>query len=273
MTIMRVLIFSFTGLIAIVIATAVWWTGRDLDAERAKIEALRVESNSRIGIRRMLSENSDFKIFDVALGQRLDDGSRVFRGFLQRDTNAFPAYGRVRSVCVTGVEKPECWEIAYLEANGREVYTASNAPVPEPESAGQGNNVQILPQPSGPASDQVQGGEEAGTNLVALPDTLSVAEQAPASAAVEPGEAVEPQPAPTPAKTGPLPTHKVVPSRVNARRGPSLDEAVLTVLTKGTELVLMDTKGGWGDFLVTQGEQEGTRAWIALSIVAEIAPQ
>lgn len=270
---MRVLIFSFTGLVAIVIAAAVWWTGRDLDAERAKIEARRVESVSKIGIRRMLSENGDFKIFDVALGQWLDDGSRVFRGFLQRDGNAFPAYGRVRSVCVTGVEKPECWEIAYLEANGRELYTASNRPVLEPDSVGQGNSVQILPQPSNPASDQAQGGDEAGTNLVALPDTVFVAVQAPAPATVEPGDAAEPQADPTPAKTGPAPTHIVVPSRVNARRGPSLDEAVLTVLTKGTELVLLDTKGGWGDFLVMQGEQEGTRAWIALSIVAEIAPQ
>jgi uncharacterized protein YgiM (DUF1202 family) len=64
-----------------------------------------------------------------------------------------------------------------------------------------------------------------------------------------------------------------VPSRANARRGPGLDNQVITVLSKGTELALLGIENGWGDFLVTQGEQEGTRAWIALSIVAEIAPQ
>jgi SH3 domain-containing protein len=274
MTVMRVLIFSFTGLVAIVIAAAIWWTGRDLDAERAKIEARRIESVSKIGIRRMLSENGNFKIFDVALGKRLDDGTRDFRGFLERDGNAFPAYGRVRSVCETAGEKPECWEIAYLEAKGKEIDTVGKLPVPEPGSEIQGeNSEQTLPQSPNAASDQSAGLGEDTASLTTLPEPSPVTDPAPAAAAKEPELTAKPQPDPASVEAGPLPTHKVVPSRVNARQGPSLDQPVLTVLSKGTELAILDERNGWGDFLVMQGENEGTRAWIALSIVAEIEPQ
>jgi hypothetical protein len=248
-----------------------------LDAERAKIEARRVESVSRIGIRRMLSENDGFKIYDIALGKWLDDGSRDFRGFLQREGNAFPAYGRVRPICETGVENPKCWEIVYLEANGTEVDITGNAAVAEPQSENLGNNKSTPPQPTTTIGDQSQDDEDAAENLAALPDTspesAASAEQSLAPTITEPEETAEPLSDPVPAAAEPSSTHKVVPSRANARRGPGLDNQIITVLSKGTELALLGIENGWGDFLVTQGEQEGTRAWIALSIVAEIAPQ
>lgn len=266
---MRSLIFSIAGFAAVVIALSIWWVGRDVDSERAKIEDRRNEAAAKIGIRKMFSENSAYIISDFALGVRSEGGLRDFRGFLQRDGKALPAYGRLRSVCVEGFERPECWEIAYLEANGNPLVDQASSLTPPPATESP-----VDPATATPAEPATEAG--AGSQATALPETSTAADPAttpPPPSDASTGQPAEASPEAAPAESETVPTHVVVPSLANARAGPDKNASVIAVLPKGTALVLQESNGSWGRFQVVDGNLAGKTVWIALSIVAKNEPQ
>ncbi|MEM8754344.1 MAG: SH3 domain-containing protein, partial [Pseudomonadota bacterium] len=65
----------------------------------------------------------------------------------------------------------------------------------------------------------------------------------------------------------PIASHVVERSLVNARSGPSLEDAVEAQIAGGVALQLLEEDRRWGRFRVLDGDQTGLEAWIAFSVV------
>ncbi len=271
-------------LVLLVIAVggaAWWWIGRDPEAERARLIAKAQVAAAGIGVRRMLAQSGPFEFSDVVIGPRLEDGGWDFRGLLRRGGDFRPAYGRAAPACESGLEAAECWEISYLEADGKEVplgvdpeasEVVSKLPDSEADlpltSAAPGTPPLAPSQAPPPDTDEASGATppavEEATEATAAEPAPAASPQAPAEPAIAP--------APSPDAEPPQATHRVARARINTRAGPGTANPVVTTLSAGTLLALIEIEGNWGLFLILDGEAAGTEAWAALSIVEDIRP-
>ncbi len=269
-------------LVLLVIAVggaAWWWIGRDPEAERARLIEKAQFSAAEIGVRRMLAQGGPFEFSDVVIGPRLEDGGWDFCSLMRRDADFRPAYGRAAPVCESSLEAAECWEISYLEADGKEVPLGAEPEAPEAvlELPGSEADLPLIPvapgttptaPPEGPPPDA---GEASGATTPAVEETTEAAVAEPAPAA-GPQAPTEPAVAPAPSLDAEAPqaTHRVARARINTRAGPGARNPVVTTLSAGTLLALIETEGNWGRLLTLDGEATGTEAWAALSIVEDI---
>ena len=196
----------FLVLLVIAIGGAAWWWfDRDPEAERARLIEKAQFAAAEIGVRRMLAQSGPFEFSDVVIGPRLEDGGWDFRGLLRRDGDFRPAYGRAAPVCESSLEAAECWEISYLEADGKEVPLGVETEAPEAVSGLPGSEVDLpltLAAPDTPPIASHEGpppvaGEASGATSPAVEDAAE-------AAAVEPAPAAGPQ-APTEPAVAPAP--------------------------------------------------------------------
>lgn len=94
------------------------------DATEARAKAHK-EASARAGLRLMLKDQKGFGFRDVVF-DRYADGF-AFRGFLLAEEAAHPTYGIARPVCADRLNRPTCWRISYLEANGQPIVLAEGA--------------------------------------------------------------------------------------------------------------------------------------------------
>lgn len=271
-------------LVLLVIAAggaAWWWFDRDPEAERARLIEKAQSAAAEVGARRMLAQSGPFEFSDVIVGPRLEDGGWDFRGMLRRDGDFRPAYGRAAPVCESRLEAAECWEIRYLEADGKEVALGGEPEAPEADSEAPGSEAALPLIPAAPDTPPIASPEGPPPDAdEASGATTPVVEGATEAAMAEPAPAASPQaptepavaPAPSPEAEAPQATHRVARARINTRAGPGTGNAVVTTLSAGTLLALIETAGNWGRFLILDGEATGTEAWAALSIVEDIRP-
>ena len=258
-----------------------WWFDRDPEAERARLIEKAQVAAAQVGVRRMLAQSGPFEFSDVVIGPRLEDGGWDFRGLLRRNGDFRPTYGRAAPVCESRLEAAACWEISYLEADGKEVPLGVEPEAPEAVSELPGAEADLsltpaapntppIADPEGPSPDA---DEASGATTPAVEDAIeaAVAEPAPAAGAQAPAEPTV-APAPSPEAEAPQATHRVARARINTRAGPGTANPVVTTLSAGTLLALIETEGNWGRFLILDGEAAGTEAWAALSIVEDIRP-
>lgn len=267
-------------LILLVIASAGaawWWVDRDQAAERTQVIEKAQLASAETGVRRMLAQSDIFEFSAIVVGPRLEDGGWDFRGLLRRDGNFRPAYGRAALICEDGFEAAECWTIGYLEADGKEVPLGAEAQVPDTASqiavpAADLPLTSATPSPSPTATPESPppGAEEgSGTQTPAAGDPPAAAAVANPQASTEPVVVADPQP---PAAEVPQATHRVARARINTRSGPGTENPIITTLSAGTLLALIETEGSWGRFLILDGAATGTEVWSALSIVEGIEP-
>jgi len=257
-------------LVLLVIAAggaAWWWLGRDPEAERARLIEKAQFAAAEVGVRRMLAQSGPFEFSDIVVGPRLEDGGWDFRGLLRRDGDFRPAYGRAAPVCERGLEAAECWEISYLEADGRQVPLGVETEAPEAASELPGTGAGLPLIPVAPDTAPIVTQEGPPTDADEASEAATAAVEDATGAAV-----TEPAPAPSPEADAPQATHRVARARINTRAGPGTATPVVTTLSAGTLLALIKTKGNWGRFLILDGEATGTEAWAALSIVEGIRP-
>ena len=190
-----------------------------------------------------------------------------------------PAYGRAALICESGFEAAECWNIGYLEADGKEVLLDAEAQVPDiaSEILAPATDLPLTsatPSPSSaaPPEGQTPGAEEgsgAQTPTAEDPPAATSAAVASPQASTQPVAAPD---APPPAAEAPQATHRVARARINTRSGPGTENPIITTLSAGTLLALIETEGSWGRFLILDGTAAGTEVWSALSIVEGIEP-
>ncbi len=272
----------FLVLLVIAIGGAAWWWfDRDPEAERARLIEKAQFAAAEIGVRRMLAQSGPFEFSDVVIGPRLEDGGWDFRGLLRRDGDFRPTYGRAAPVCESSLEAAECWEISYLEADGKEVPLGVETEAPEAVSGLPGSEADLPLTPAAPDTPPIASPEGPPPDAdEASGAPTPAAEETTEAAVAEPTPAVGPQvptepavaPAPSPEAEAPQATHRVARARVNIRAGPGIGNPVVTTLSAGTLLTLIETEGNWGRFLILDGEATGTEAWAALSIVEDIRP-
>jgi hypothetical protein len=271
-------------LILLVIAVggaAWWWFDRDPEAERARLIEKAQYAAAQIGARRMLTQSGPFEFTDIVIGPRLEDGGWDFRGLLRRDGDFRPAYGRAAPVCESNLETADCWEISYLEADGKEVPLGVNPEAPEAVTELPGSEAEQPLTPTPPDTPPIAPTEGSTSGADEVPTaTPSVDFGTTEATAVVPAAATDPQ-APAEAATAPNPgsevdapqaTHRVSRARINTRAGPGTGNPIVTTLSAGTMLALIETEGNWGRFLILDGEAIGTEAWASLSIVEGVRP-
>ena len=258
-----------------------WWFDRDREVERARLIEKAQFAAAEIGARRMLAQSGSFELSDVVIGPRLDDGGWDFRGLLLRNGDFRPAYGRAAPVCESSLEAAECWEISYLEADGKEVLLGVDPEPPEADSELPDSEANLPLIPAAPDTTPIaspegpppEADETTGATTPAIEDTMEAAAAEPAPAA-SPQAPTEPAVAPSPASEAEAPqaTHRVARAHINTRAGPGTGNPVVTTLSAGTLLALIEIEGNWGRFLILDGESAGTKVWAALSIVENIRP-
>lgn len=258
-----------------------FWLNRDRSADLAAAEARVERQKAALGMNTHLREHEIYTFQNIVLGGRNAEGEIDFRGQVAKSGRLTPAFGRLRGLCDTERERPECWELAYLEADGQvmalapaSAETASEeTPAEEPET--------IAPagETAGDATPSAEGETAPQTPAVqpaSQPVTGPVAAESPAETPTETSAAqpVATQPAetPAPAAEGPEPlappaTHQVARALINTRSGPGTENPVVTRLQSGAQLALLETVGGWGRFIVLDGDERGTEVWAALSIL------
>ncbi|MEM6548503.1 MAG: SH3 domain-containing protein [Pseudomonadota bacterium] len=171
-----------------------WWSTRDVAAERAIASAELQRASARVGLYRMLREARPFEFSDIVVGGRLEGGDWDFRAMLVRGGTPRAAYGQVRPICSSGLEDPECWQIAYLESQG------SAIDVPEPDlavAATPAESFEPSATPPVPVGDAAELGSAASTSPPPEEDALTSTD-APADPQQEAELAIEPVPGPEP---------------------------------------------------------------------------
>ena len=271
-------------LILLVIAVggaAWWWFDRDPEAERARLTENAQAAAAQIGARRMLAQSGPFEFTGIVIGPRLEDGGWDFRGLLRRDGDFRPAYGRAAPVCESNLETADCWEISYLEADGKEVPLGVNPEAPGVVTELPGSEPGLPLTPTAPDTPPATLPEDPPPDTDEASDaTPSTVEGATEAATVESAPAAgsqtltEPAVVPGPASEAEAPqaTHKVSRARINTRAGPGTGNPIVTTLSAGTMLALIETEGNWGRFLILDGGAIGTEAWASMSIVEDIRP-
>lgn len=229
-------------------AAAFWWTSRDPEALQAAAAAKVTRAEQKAGIRQMLAGHDTFTFTNVVLDLEGPEGLPEFRGQIRSQETLVAAYGQVRKLCDGDFAQAECWEVALLEADGRpvELETAPELPGTTDPTSGQ------------PATVPSQNGQETPPGSEETP--LAAADPVP-----ETTEDTREQQA-----IGPEATHLVTRPRINSRSGPGTSNPVVIQLTQDTPLGLLDTRDGWGQFVIISGPAEGQAVWIALSLTAPL---
>ncbi len=167
------------------------------------------------------------------------------------------------------------------EVDGRQVPLGVDPEAPEAVSELPGSEADLSLTPAAPDTAPTASPEGPPPDADEASDaTTPAVDEATEAAVAEPAPATGPQ-APTepavaqvtsPEAEAPQATHRVARARINTRAGPGTATPVVTTLSAGTLLALIETKGNWGRFLILDGEATGTEAWAALSIVEGIRP-
>ena len=230
-------------------AGAGWWPQADRDSDDIA-EAMRLKAEAALGIRRMLRAHPEFEFQNIVVGRVLEGGHVDFRGQMTRQGRTEPVYGMVSVHCVDGLAKAECWNLTYLERNGELLSLAPSDTIEHAKITDQ-----TLPRKTEetPAATPVV---QQTTITVAAVDVTSDETQTP-----EPVANLTALPA----------THQVARPVINTRAGPGTDNPVLTRLNAGARLLLIETRGSWGNFLILDGTSGGQEVWAALSLLEEAA--
>lgn len=255
-----------TGFIVIasILAAGGWlWQGQDRSREQSATQRAEERQRIAMGIRARLLGQERLAFDTIVIGQADAMGLVDVRGQVTQSGHLAPAYGQLRRLCETGVDQAECWEIAHLETDGQIVdlgvppVAQSSAlredPAAKPlivEVAAQRPAPPIKPMPQGMQAAPIREKQEAENALAAVKPALPMPDR-PSS-----------QPSPQPD-----PSHRVARKRINARSGPGTDNPVVTKLEDGVTLALLESRGGWGRFVILGGPQTGIEAWISLRIL------
>ena len=213
-----------------------------------------------LGMRKMLRTHTDHSFSSIVIGPAGPDELFDFRAQITLSGQTMPACGRVRGLCMAGPEQPECWELAYLEANGQPVDLADlEAGTSDTHRAWATLSAAVTPHAPAPLPLV----KTAVRDIPDLPD--------PAPQAATPPRAETP---PTARKEAPRSaTHRVARPVINTRGGPGTTHAVITRLAEGASLALIERRDGWGRFIVLDGPAEGTKVWASLAILDPLGPE
>lgn len=238
-----------------------------LDDRRAAI----ARGSADLGLKRMLVGHGGYAFSDLVIGRRSPDGHLDFRGRITRDRRSMPAYGQAKPLCEIGLDAADCWQIVYLEVDGM-AEAVNDGPVLLADLKNRRSRrldrterlletADIKPMLAAPA---------------ALPTSVTGIEQPPKSSIsvawapvpLPRGAATSGQDAPEPMATA---THAVALPKINGRAGPGLDWPVITKLRRGTKLVQIGGKRGWGEFQIVGGAVSAPadrKVWAALSVLS-----
>lgn len=228
---------------------AYWWTNRDTAALQAAADAKILRAEKELGIRQMLGNHGTFTFSSIVLDLKGPDGAPEFRGQLRSQETLVAAYGQLRGRCEADFARAGCWEIALLEADGRPI------------------ELDTAPELPGTPDQPATGAEGAETTPAA---DASPAPESPDAAAPSSGADTATTADPAPVSATPQATHRVTRERINSRTGPGTSNPVVTQLTEDTQIRLLETRSGWGQFAVMSGPAEGETVWIALSLTAPL---
>ena len=236
-------------LLALVVGVAgYWWISRDTEALKAAAAAKVTRAEQEVGIRQMLAGHETFNFSNVVLTLDGPEGSPEFRGQIESQESVVAAYGQIQGTCDGEFARAECWTHALLEADGRPVELGTSPEVP----GGEG-----VEQPEANQQTAATTETSTATPATAPPPTPAAAPAAETAAAA-------------PATAGPEATHFVTRPRINSRAGPGTGNPIVTQLIGDTRLGLLQTQGGWGQFVVIDGPAEGETVWIALSLTGTL---
>lgn len=261
----------YVVLIAIVgtLVVAGWfWLARDRSAETAAMAAVAERQKAALGLKNMLRGHAVFTFESIVVGQTAKNRLVDFRGQLDLSGRRTPAYGQARSSCKEDADRTECWRIVYLEADGQEISVADG----QPKETAQATAAATTTGTTGPetAATTTEGAAEtpAATGETA---SATATTTTPATTSTTTAETPAQPPAATPAaqpETATVTaTHKVARAVINTRSGPGTSNPVVTRLTAGAQLSLLESQGGWGHFVVIGGEDDGREVWAAFSIL------
>lgn len=233
-----------------------WWPQEDRDSREMR-EALRLKAEAALGIRRMLREHPDLDFHGIVVGRVLDGGEVDFRGLLRAKGRAEAVYGKVSAQCGDALASSGCWALDYLEAGGTQVTLAS-----------------ISNTRTGPSMANQEKLEDPHAQRVTRVKHPTVSKdpsgELPVDAVHYVSRETIQQPEVSPrAQADPAPTHKVARPVINTRSGPGTDNPVLTRLNAGARLSLIETRDGWGNFVILDGKAGGQEVWAALSLLEE----
>jgi len=229
------------------------------------------ERREALGVRRMLTE-ARFDFSALVIGIARDD-LRDFRGSLREAGRVRPVYGQARRLCVKGLDAADCWEIGYLQVDGRQVLPAEDAATPIDPAV----DLRADDEPAG--APVIETADVPAEALVEVPVDVPaeellagapVADGTPRPAATETVTETVTETTTEPATSDTAPpaaTHKVARPVINTRDGPGTDNAVVTRLNAGARLALVERTGEWGRFVVLDGAESGTEVWAALRIL------
>ncbi len=250
------------------------WFARDRTAEIAADEARVARQKANLGMREMLRNHAVFDFKNIVIGDTGEDGLVDFRGQIDRSNRMTPAFGQIRRICEDATETPECWELALLEADGQLV---DLGPATETEVEQTGTETEATgtetETTAGTTGEQGSEAETTGQPTVAATTEGTETETAASSQTTTTGSETPEQTQPTTTETatetvtGPPATHRVARALINARSGPGTGNPVVTRLSQGSGLAILETQDGWGRFIVLDGDARGTEVWVALSIL------
>lgn len=237
--------FLVISSVAIAVAGGTWtWVAPS--AKRPSTQThVNQDADERLGLRRMLGQREDLSFVNLVVGSA-HDGLRTFRARLVEDAHPRPVFGQARRICNSAPDLAECWEIASLQVDG------------EVRDLGQ-QTAKAAPTAGGPVAATAVG-DEIETSDIPKSPVDPAPTVAPISAVSAPIE-VEPEPAVT---------HLVARPIINARSGPGLTNEVLLKLTQGNRLALISKQQGWGQFIVLDGDDQGSKVWASLSILEDL---
>lgn len=237
----------------------VWMTQPHITEQQAQ---LKTTTEAALGVRRMLHRRGDLALTNLVIGIERDPGHRDFRGRLDKGGRLRPVFGQARQMCDTGVGAPECWQIAYMEVDGKPVTTTPDGAAPAglivPAPQDDLVTADIPPKDADPERAAPLNPRAVPETALARPTMPPKANAKADRAGIEPGT--------------PTATHQVARPVINARSGPGTGNPVVTKLSAGDQLHLVGQDGGWGQFVIVGGDSAGARVWAALRIVEPLAP-
>lgn len=236
--------FFVISTVALIVAGGTWtWVAPNAESEAVR-SPVSQDFDERIGLKSMLTNQSGLNFVNLVIG-RNSDGLRAFRARIVEDNHARPVFGQARRTCDSAPDLAECWEIAILQIDGemRDLGHQASVAVSEPKTSSQ----------SGIAEDEIETSD--------IRRTL----RAPSIAVTEFSATDDAE-----VQTASNATHLVARPIINARSGPGLSNHVLFKLTKGHRLALISEERGWGQFIVLDGDDPGTKVWASLNILEDL---
>lgn len=247
---------------------AFWWISQqDPEKERTRLQAQTKLISARIGVQKMLESSDRFGFSNIVITPASDGKPVEFRAMAIQQGTPRPAFGEASANCEDTLEAAECWTITLLEIDGRPYPLTplrTEAEPVETDLAPSTENALVNIEVGTP------GTIDEGSNDRSGAEQTSLTTETPVQTTTESAEQITTD---TPSDgAGPAATHQVDRPRINARSGPSTSTAILTTLDAGTRLAQIEENNGWAQFLVLDGPASGQTVWVALSIVAPIAP-